>query len=119
MASKPEVERYQVEVIKQGIQDMVEMLVTTTRGLRGRRKLYGQALTRTVHHPLIEFKVQHAKDLSDLRDRFIRQLIHRGYRPLRYRAQVEGYYQDWEPVDPEKYDMGELNRLKQPTDFVE
>ena len=119
MASKPEIERFQVEVIKHGNQDTVELLITTIRGLRGRRKLFGQALTRTVHHPVIEFKVQHAKDLDDLRDRFLKQLIHRGYKPLRYRARVEGYYQDWEVVDPEKYDMEELRRLKQPTDFVE
>ncbi len=119
MASKPEVEVYEVEANKRGLNVRLKMHVTMVRGLRGRRKLYGESRTYDTHTPEILFRVQHASDLDDLLGRFIRQLIHRGYRPLRSRAYQDGAYEDWVLVDPEKFDMSELDKSDSRASFIE
>lgn len=105
---KTDVEGYEVEVAKRGRVEVVELLVGTVRGLRGRRKLIGEALMSDPYTAIIDFQVKHATDLEDLLDRFLRQLIRRGYRPRRWRARLEGGLEDWTPVDESRYDLSEL-----------
>ena len=115
-----DIESYQVEVLKLGGSEVVELLVSTVRGARGRRKLLGEATLRDWRTPVIQFRVLHAKDLDDLRDRFIRQLIWRGYEPKRWRSRIGGKLLDWSEVDPGAYDVSEMKKVSEsPVEFTE
>ncbi len=115
----PEVDSFQVEIIKQGEPSLVDLLVSTIRGARGKRKLHGEAIVSDWCTPIIQFEVQHAKDIDDLRDRFIRQLVHRGYMPKRYRERVKGKLTDWREINPENYDFSPLAAATAPAEFSE
>ena len=106
---KTEVEAFQVEVEKRGRVEMVDLFVGTVRGLRGRRKLVGEALMSDPYTPIINFHVKHAEDIDDLLHRFLTQLINRGYRPLRTRCSKAGQYEEWLAVSAEAYDLTDLN----------
>jgi hypothetical protein len=103
-----EIEAYQVEVDKRGRTQIVELLVGTVRGTRGRRNLVGEAVMSDPYTAIIEFQVKHAANLEDLLDRFIRQLLRRGYRPSRWRSRQGGLYGDWATVDESRFDLSEL-----------
>jgi hypothetical protein len=105
---KTDIEGYEVEVVKRGRVEVVDLLVGTVRGLRGRRKLIGEALMSDPYTAIIDFQVKHAKDMDDLLDRFMRQLIRRGYRPRRWRARIGESLEDWNAVDEARYDFSEL-----------
>ncbi len=119
MSTDLEVEGYEVEVEKFGERQRVYLFVGTVRGLRGRRKLVGEATMTSPYTAIINYQVKHAKDLDDLQDRFLRQLITRGYRPLRTRCQVKGHYQEWFKVDESRFDFSELELPKQKVETTE
>lgn len=105
MAKSPKLELFEVKIQRLQSAQNIILFVGTTRGTRGRRKLYGEAFMRDSWTPWIHFKVEHAKDEDALCDQFLRQLIHRGYVPLRSRKRIESEWTDWERVDLTEYDM--------------
>jgi len=106
-----EFKSFQVEVIKLNGSETIELLISRVRGARGRRKLIGEATVGDCYNPIISFQVLHAQDMDDLRDRFMRQLVWRGYKPLRWRPRVEGKFLDWRPIDPGKYDIAAMEKV--------
>lgn len=102
------VEGFEFEVQRRGETESVNLVVSSVRGPRGKRKLLGEAFMRDPFTPVVHYRVKHAKDIDDLRDRFIRQLIKQGYRPLKARRQIEGRFEDWSAIDAEQYDDGIL-----------
>ena len=108
-AEKTDIDGYEFEVERRSNTKRISLVVSSVRGVRGKRRLLGEAFARDPFTPVVNFRVQHAKDIPDLRDRFIRQLIRQGYRPLRYRQQVDGTFHEWTPVDHSQFDMSGLD----------
>lgn len=104
-SSKTDLQSYEVEIKRLDFSQIVALRVGTVRGARGRRKIYGEAFMRDPWNPWIHFRVQHAKDEDDLCDRFLTQLVHRGYVPLRARKNVAGVWEDWEPLELDRFDL--------------
>ena len=113
------VDGYQVEVEKRGTTEIINLVVSTVRGARGRRKLLGEAFVRDPYTPVTYFRVKHAKDVQDLHDRFVRQLILQGFEPKRSRRQVDGRFEDWGAIDPTRFDLSVLDQVKAPADLSE
>jgi len=113
-----EVDAYQVEIEKGGQREIAELLISTVRGQRGKRKLFGEAYLRDAYHPRIYFKVQHAQNIEELFDLFMTQLIHRGYTPMRFRESSGPYWGDWSHIDLEKYDTTDLERARERAKFL-
>ncbi len=113
------VDGFEFEVERRGNTEMVNLVVSTTRGPRGKRKLLGEAFMRDAFTPVMQYRVKHAADIDDLRDRFIRQLIRQGFSPLRSRRQVDGKFEDWSGIDLANYDTSVLDAGKARADTSE
>lgn len=114
-----DVDKFEIEVEKLGKVASIDLLVSTVRGARGRRKLFGEAFHRDAFTPVVYFKVLHATDIDDLYMRFIKQLIHRGFVPTRFRKSVSDRFQEWNPVDLSPFDMSDHEAAKVPMDVDE
>src|SRR5690606_12678799 len=80
--------------------ESINLMLTVVRGPRGRRKLLGEAFTRQLYHPVIHFKVYDEGDPDALFQRFLQQLVHRGYRPIQFRQlSTEDRWTGWEDCD--------------------
>lgn len=91
--------------------ESINLMLTIVRGPRGRRKLLGEAFTRQVYHPIIHFKVYDEGEVDALFNRFLQQLIHRGYRPLQSRElSIEDRWSSWNDVDLAALDLSSLER---------
>ncbi len=91
--------------------ESINLMLTVVRGPRGRRKLLGEAFTRQVYHPIIHFKVFDENDVETLFNRFLQQLVHRGYRPVQFRElSQENRWGTWQPCDLSKVDLSSLER---------
>ncbi len=92
----------------------ISLLLTMVRGARGRRKLLGEAYARTIFQPIIHFKVFDEKGIESLEMRFLQQLIHRGYLPLRMRRMdLDDLYEDWRECDLSSLDLSSIERGKE------
>lgn len=90
--------------------EKITLMLTVVRGARGKRKLLGEAFTRTMFHPIIHFKVFDETSVESLFKRFLLQLVHRGYRPVQYREMdLEQHYSPWKPCDLSIFDAEELS----------
>jgi hypothetical protein len=101
---------YEVEIEKMGRARSVQLIIGTVKGLRGRRKLIGEATMSDVTAPIIHFQIKHAETVEVLFDTFLRQLIHRGYMPLRARSRKvgAGAWLEWNNIDPSRFDLTDL-----------
>ncbi|MFA5624337.1 MAG: hypothetical protein WC966_04695 [Bradymonadales bacterium] len=89
--------------------EKITLMLTMVRGARGKRKLLGEAFTRTMFHPIIHFKVFDDKSVESLFKRFLLQLVHRGYRPVQYREMdLEKHFSPWKPCDLSIFDPDAL-----------
>lgn len=89
--------------------ERIRLMLTVVRGPRGRRKLLGEAFTRQVYHPIIHFKVFDDESVETLFNRFLGQLIHRGYRPVKFRElDREDRWGEWDDCDLSNFDLDEL-----------
>jgi hypothetical protein len=110
MASvQTKVDGFQFEITRRGEVDQVNLVVSSVRGIRGKRNILGEAFLRDCLTPVTNFRVRHAADIEDLKDRFVRQLIKQGYLPLKFRKQVEGEFEDWKKVDLTGFDLSVLD----------
>jgi hypothetical protein len=113
------VEGFEFEVERRGQSDTVNLVISTVRGPRGKRKLLGEAFMRDAFTPVMNYRVKHAKDIDDLRDRFLRQLIKQGYLPVRGRRQVDGRFEDWSGIDTSRFDISGLEAGTAPAETSE
>ncbi|MDX9723798.1 MAG: hypothetical protein RBU37_23820, partial [Myxococcota bacterium] len=57
------------------------------------------------------FKVFDEGNVEALFDRFLQQLVHRGYRPIKYRElSLEERWSEWQPCDLSNVDLSSLER---------
>ena len=120
MASQhTELDGFQFEVERRGSTTRINLVVSSVRGIRGKRKLLGEAYMRDSFTPVLNFQVRYATTVEDLRDRFIRQLVKQGYLPTKFRRQVTGSFEDWVDVDHSRFDMSTLEAGRAPASTTE
>ena len=89
----------------------ITLLLTVVRGARGRKKLLGEALARSIYQPIIHFKVFDEVSVESLFSRFLQQLVHRGYRPVQYRElDLDDHLSAWKPCNLDALDNTDLKR---------
>ena len=89
----------------------LELMLAIVRGARGKKKLLGEAFARTIYQPLIHFKVFDEESVESLYNKFLQQMIHRGYQPIQYRERdLDDRLSEWKPCDLSKLDKTDIER---------
>ena len=67
---------------------------------RGRRRLFAETQCADPLQYIIQFVIRDATDLDGVLERFVRQLVHRGFAPIQYRQRSDsGAWQPWIPLE--------------------
>ena len=92
--------RFQLEANKLG--RMVVFQVTVfEKTERNRRKLFAETQCSDPLHFIIQFIIREAPTFEVLLEKFVQQLVHRGFTPAKYRVRGEGKWQEWRPIEAE------------------
>jgi hypothetical protein len=89
--------RFQLEASKLG-REVVFQVTVFEREERRRKRLFAATQCYDPFHFLIQFIIRDAPDFDALLDRFIKQLAHRGFEPLRMRLRDGERWQEWTAV---------------------
>ncbi len=89
--------RFQLEASKLG-RDLVFQVTVFEKEERRRKKLFAETQCSDPFHLVIQFIIREAPDFETLLQRFVAQLEHRGFQPIRMRTRNEGRWQDWQTV---------------------
>ena len=68
---------------------------------RNRRKLFAETQCSDPLHFIIQFIIREAPTFEVLLEKFVQQLVHRGFTPSRFRVRDEGKWQGWQPIEAE------------------
>lgn len=95
--------RFQLEASKLG-RDVMFQVTVFEREERRRKKLFAETQCSDPFHLVIQFIIREAPDFASLLARFVAQLEHRGFEPMRMRMRLPGSdggpgkWGEWEPV---------------------
>ncbi len=90
--------RLQLEATKLG-RNVVFQLTIFERKERPKSKLYAETQCYDPLQHIIQFVIRDAPDVATVIDMFARQLLHRGFVPLKYRLRAEsGSWESWLPM---------------------
>lgn len=89
--------RFQLEASKLG-RDLVFQVTVFEKEERRRKKLFAETQCSDPFHLVIQFIIREAPDFDTLLQRFVAQLEHRGFSPIRMRMRQDGRWKDWQPV---------------------
>ena len=91
--------RFQLEATKLG-REVIFLVTVFEKTERGRRRLFAETQCSDALQFLLQFVIRDATDLDGVVERFVRQLVHRGFAPLQYRVQADtGTWQEWIPLE--------------------
>jgi hypothetical protein len=93
-----EFNRFQLEATKLG-RCVVFQVTVFEKTERNRRKLFAETQCSDPLHFVIQFIIREAPTFDVLIDRFVQQLTHRGFTPVKYRVRGEGTWQEWNPIE--------------------
>ncbi|MCO4760139.1 MAG: hypothetical protein KC502_01465 [Myxococcales bacterium] len=88
---------FQLEASKLS-RDVVFQVTVFQKEERRRKRLFAATQCSDPFHFLIQFIIREAPDFDTLLSRFVRQLEHRGFEPIRLRMRSEGKWAAWKPV---------------------
>ncbi len=89
--------RFQLEASKLS-RDVVFQVTVFQKEERRRKRLFAATQCSDPFHFLIQFIIREAPDFETLLARFVRQLQHRGFEPMRLRMRQDGRWAAWTPV---------------------
>ena len=89
--------RFQLAASKLG-REVVFQVTVFQKEERRRRKLFAATQCSDPFHFLIQFIIREAPDFDTLLERFVTQLVHRGFEPDRMRMRSDGRWDEWIPV---------------------
>ena len=100
MSSLKICDRFQLEASKLG-RTVVFQVTVFERQDRGKRRLYAETECSDPLQHLIQFVIRDAPDVDGIIDRFVAQLVHRGFKPLRHRTRDEQAqtWSDWQLIE--------------------
>ena len=93
-----EFNRFQLEAAKLG-RRVVFQVTVFEKTERNRSKLFAETQCSDPLHFIIQFIIREATDFESLLEKFVRQLTHRGFMPMRFRVRGEGRWQEWQPIE--------------------
>jgi len=91
--------RFQLEATKLA-RTVVFQVTVFSRVDKARTRLYAETQCSDPLHFLLQFVVRDAPDFESLLQKFLAELTHRGFDPVRYRMRDGTAWQDWKPVPP-------------------
>lgn len=91
--------RFQLEATKLA-RTVVFQVTVFSRVDRARTRLYAETQCSDPLHFLLQFVVRDAPDFDSLLQKFLAELTHRGFEPLRFRLREGTAWKEWEPVPP-------------------
>jgi len=91
--------RFQLEATKLA-RTVVFQVTVFSRVDRARTRLYAETQCSDPLHFLLQFVVRDAPDFDALLQKFLAELTHRGFEPLRFRLREGPSWKEWEPVPP-------------------
>ncbi len=90
--------RFQLEASKLG-RDLIFQVTVFEKEERKRKKLFAETQCSDPFHLVIQFIIREAPDFDTLLQRFVRQLEHRGFVPIRMRMRDgASKWKDWQAV---------------------
>lgn len=89
--------RFQLEASKLG-RDVIFQVTVFEKEERKRKKLFAETSCADPFHLIIQFIIREAPDFDTLLQRFVRQLEHRGFAPIRMRHLTGGKWAEWQAV---------------------
>lgn len=99
MGTFTEHSRFQLEATKLG-RSVVFQVTVFERKERGTPKLYAETHCYDALQYMIQFVVRDAATLDGVIERFVAQLLHRGFNPQSYRVKTEaGRWDEWTSLE--------------------
>ena len=93
-----EFNRFQLEAAKLG-RNVIFQVTVFEKKERNRSRLYAETQCFDPLQYLIQFVIRDASDLNEVIEMFSKQLLHRGFAPLKYRVRGDnGTWDAWGPV---------------------
>jgi hypothetical protein len=92
-----EYNRFQLEASKLG-RNVVFQMTVFEKTERNRTKLFAETQCSDPLHFIIQFVIREAKDFDGLLNKFLQQLTHRGFTPIKYRIRDGQKWQEWLPI---------------------
>ncbi len=92
-----EFKRFQLEATKLG-RNVVFQITVFEKTERNRTKLFAETQCSDPLHFIIQFIIRDATSFDNLIEKFVQQLIHRGFSPVQYRIRGDGKWQTWTPI---------------------
>lgn len=89
--------RFQLEATKLA-RTVVFQVTVFSRVDRARTRLYAETQCSDPLHFLLQFVVRDAPDFPTLLQKFLAELVHRGFEPSRFRLREGSAWADWQPV---------------------
>jgi len=89
-----EYNRFQLEASKLG-RNVVFQVTVFEKTERNRTKLFAETQCSDPLHFIIQFVIREAKDFDGLLTKFLQQLTHRGFTPIKYRIRDGQKWQEW------------------------
>jgi hypothetical protein len=93
-----EFKRFQLEASKLG-RSVVFQVTVFEKSERNRTKLFAETQCSDPLHFIIQFIIRDAENFEKLLEKFVQQLMHRGFAPEKYRIRGEGKWQEWIPIE--------------------
>ncbi len=93
-----EYNRFQLEATKLG-RVVVFQVTAFEKTERNRRKLFAETQCSDPLHFIIQFIIREAPTFEVLMEKFVNQLLHRGFTPVKFRVRGEGKWQEWRPIE--------------------
>ena len=93
-----EYNRFQLEATKLG-RVVVFQVTVFEKTERNRRKLFAETQCSDPLHFIIQFIIREAPTFENLMEKFVNQLLHRGFTPVKYRVRGDGKWQEWKPIE--------------------
>jgi hypothetical protein len=96
-----EYNRFQLEAVKLG-REVVFQVTVFEKTERNRTKLFAETQCSDPLHFVIQFIIREAPTFQALLEKFLKQLVHRGFTPIRFRIRDDRKWADWQALDTDK-----------------
>lgn len=89
--------RFQLEATKLG-RNIVFQVTVFQRVDSKNKRLFAETQCSDPLHYIIQFVLRDAEDVDEILGKFRRQLLHRGFTPLRYRLRDGQVWREWQGI---------------------
>ena len=93
-----EYNRFQLVASKLG-RNVVFQVTVFEKTERSRTKLFAETQCSDPLHHIIQFVIRDAKTFEGLLAKFVQQLTHRGFTPIKFRVRDGQKWQAWSPIE--------------------